>query len=49
MSTYCPGCGERFELDEFDKYKLLEDGTKEYYLQCLNEDCLCSFYANVNY
>lgn len=49
MVTYCPGCGERIEVDDFDEYEVLEDGTREYYLECHNEDCGCTFYANVNY
>lgn len=49
MVTYCPACGERMELDEFYEFDTLDDGTKEYYLECPNEDCQCRFYANENY
>ena len=49
MVTWCPGCGERIEVDEEDRCATLEDGTGEYELWCLNEWCQCHFYANVNY
>ena len=49
MITYCPVCGEYIEVDEVDYHATLEDGTKEYYLECLEEDCGCTFYCNVNY
>ena len=49
MVTYCPGCGERIEVDDFDFCATLDDGTKEYELWCPNEDCQCHFYCNVNY
>lgn len=49
MVTFCPTCGERIGVYEEDYYATLDDGTKEYYLECDNEDCLCTFYANVNY
>ena len=49
MVTWCPGCGERIEVDEGDYNATLEDGTDEYELYCPNEWCQCHFYANENY
>lgn len=49
MVTWCPGCGERIEVDDDDQCDVLDDGTIEYELWCPNEDCQCHFYANVNY
>lgn len=47
MTCYCPACGELVDVDECDFYCVMDNGDKEYYVEC--PDCGQSFYAAESY
>lgn len=47
MYAYCPACGEEIEVYEEDECGEVENGVKEYYVEC--PECGQSFYASTEY
>lgn len=47
MECWCPACGERVSVEDDDFHQIMDNGDKEYYVECIK--CGQSFYAAESY